>query len=67
MGFIHPENKSGKGGFYLFDDNTGLRYPDFYKEGTVLDAKYKRLGDYSRVAAYRLPKILPLTLISVQL
>ena len=50
MGFIHPENKSGKGGFYLFDDNTGHRYPDFYKEESVLDAKYKRLGDYSRVA-----------------
>ena len=50
MGFVHPENKSGKGGFYLFEDNTGLRYPDFYKKGFVLDAKYKKFENYCKVA-----------------
>lgn len=47
-GFIHPENKSHKGGIYLFDDNSGIRYPDFYKDDMVLDAKYKRLGSYDK-------------------
>lgn len=49
-GFKHPENKNRKGGIYLFEDNSGIRYPDFYKEGFVLDAKYKRLDDYDNVA-----------------
>lgn len=50
MGFIHPENKHGKGKIYLFEDNSGVRYPDFYKGDYVLDAKYKRLGSYDRVS-----------------
>ena len=50
LGFNHPQNKLGKGGIYLFDDHSGLRYPDFYKEDMVLDAKYKRLGSYDRVS-----------------
>lgn len=49
-GFKHPENKLHKGGIYLFDDHSGLRYPDFYKDDMVLDAKYKRLGGYDRVS-----------------
>lgn len=49
-GFIHPENKQHKGGIYLFDDHSGLRYPDFYKDDMVLDAKYKRLGCYEKVS-----------------
>lgn len=49
-GFIHPENKQHKGGIYLFDDHSGLRYPDFYKDDMVLDAKYKRLGCYDKVS-----------------
>lgn len=57
-GFKHPENKLGKGGIYLFEDvdehgkkhHSGIRYPDFYKEGFVLDAKYKRLGGYDKVS-----------------
>lgn len=49
-GFRHPENKSHKGGIYLFDDNSGIRYPDFYKDDVVLDAKYKRLGSYDKVS-----------------
>lgn len=49
-GFKHPENKLDKGGIYLFDDHSGLRYPDFYKDDMVLDAKYKRLGGYDRVS-----------------
>lgn len=48
--FKHPENKFHKGGIYLFDDDTGIRYPDFYKSDMVLDAKYKRFGSYNRVS-----------------
>ena len=44
-GYIHPQNKISKGRIYLFDDRTGVRYPDFYKEGIVLDAKYKRYAE----------------------
>ena len=49
-GFKHPENKLHKGGIYLFDDHSGIRYPDFYKNDMVLDAKYKRLGSYDKVS-----------------
>lgn len=44
-GYIHPQNKISKGRIYLFDDRTGVRYPDFYKDGIVLDAKYKRYAE----------------------
>jgi 5-methylcytosine-specific restriction endonuclease McrBC regulatory subunit McrC len=50
VGFTHPENKIHKGGIYLFDDHSGVRYPDFYKDDFVLDAKYKRLGSYEKVS-----------------
>ena len=50
LGFRHPENKLHKGGIYLFDDHSGIRYPDFYKDDMVLDAKYKRLGSYDKVS-----------------
>lgn len=57
-GFKHPENKRKTGGIYLFKDNgedgrihvSGKRYPDFYKDGVVLDAKYKRLENYDKVS-----------------
>jgi 5-methylcytosine-specific restriction endonuclease McrBC regulatory subunit McrC len=50
VGFTHPQNKLHKGGIYLFDDHSGIRYPDFYKDDMVLDAKYKRLGSYEKVS-----------------
>lgn len=50
VGFTHPENKLHKGGIYLFEDHSGIRFPDFYKDDFVLDAKYKRLGSYDKVA-----------------
>lgn len=58
QGFVHPQNKLDKGGIYLFEDidsqgkkhKSGVRYPDFYKEDFVLDAKYKRLGSYDKVS-----------------
>lgn len=50
IGFTHPQNKLNKGGIYLFDDQSGIRYPDFYKDDMVLDAKYKRLGSYEKVS-----------------
>ena len=49
-GFTHPENKLHKGGIYLFEGHSGVRYPDFYNEEMVLDAKYKRLGSYQIVS-----------------
>lgn len=57
-GFIHPQNKIGKGKIYLFEDmdstgkihKSGERYPDFYKDDFVLDAKYKRLESYEKVS-----------------
>ena len=44
-GYIHPQNKISKGRISLFTDGSGYRYPDFYKEDIVLDAKYKRYAD----------------------
>ena len=49
-GFKHPENRLQKGGIYLFEGHSGLRFPDFYNDDMVLDAKYKRLGSYKSVA-----------------
>ena len=43
-GFIHPTNKNGKNPIYLFEHNTYPRFPDFYNERIVLDAKYKHLN-----------------------
>ena len=45
QGYIHPQNKVHKGRISLFTDGSGTRYPDFYKENIVLDAKYKRYSD----------------------
>ena len=50
MGFKHPENRLKKGGIYLFEDHSGERFPDFYKDDIVLDAKYKRIGNYENVS-----------------
>lgn len=50
VGFTHPKNKLHQGGIYLFDDHSGVRYPDFYKNDFVLDAKYKRLDSYDKVS-----------------
>jgi 5-methylcytosine-specific restriction endonuclease McrBC regulatory subunit McrC len=50
VGFTHPENKRHKGGIYLFEDRSGIRYPDFYTKDFVLDAKYKKLGSYHKVS-----------------
>lgn len=44
FGFIHPENKNGTGSLSLFTNGTGRRYPDFYNNNAVIDAKYKRYG-----------------------
>lgn len=42
LGFIHPENKKSTGSLPLFTNGTVRRYPDFYNDNTVIDAKYKR-------------------------
>jgi 5-methylcytosine-specific restriction enzyme subunit McrC len=44
-GYKHPRNKDKTGRICLFKDGTGWRYPDFYKEGIILDAKYKGYGN----------------------
>jgi 5-methylcytosine-specific restriction endonuclease McrBC regulatory subunit McrC len=44
--FKHPRNDLSKGGIRLFKSRTGyIRYPDFWKDGFIIDAKYKRLLD----------------------
>lgn len=45
IGFKHPENKLGYGAVHLFSPKRGPRYPDFYNEQMVLDAKYKRYSE----------------------
>ena len=42
IGFKHPQNKIREGAIYLFEENEAERYPDFYSDNFVLDAKYKR-------------------------
>ncbi|NLE53748.1 MAG: 3-isopropylmalate dehydrogenase [Lentisphaerae bacterium] len=42
-GYRHPENKTGRGRLYLYRDQRGLIYPDFFKDDVVIDAKYKRM------------------------
>ena len=49
IGFEHPRNKEGVGRRYLFTDNTGFIYPDFYSRHMVLDAKYKWYADWTHV------------------
>lgn len=44
-GYVHPQNKVFSGRINLFTDRTGPRYPDFYKDDIVLDAKYKRYAN----------------------
>lgn len=43
-GFIHPRNKTRNNPLYLFKGSKYPRYPDFYKENIILDAKYKRIN-----------------------
>lgn len=45
MGIKHPKNKEQKGGFPLFENGKAMRYPDFYNDDIVLDAKYKSYYD----------------------
>ena len=49
-GFKHPNNKKREGGKCIFKNHKGIRYPDFYNDNFVLDAKYKRFEDYSDAA-----------------
>ncbi len=51
-GFNHPQNKVGKGAIYLFEKtdyededrhSRCKRYPDYFKDGCIIDAKYKHL------------------------
>lgn len=48
MNFEHPENKTGKGRRYLYEDGkSGPIFPDFIGENSILDAKYKLLDEQS--------------------
>lgn len=49
LDFEHPQNKMGKGRKYLFSNETGICYPDFYNNDMVLDAKYKGYEDWQKV------------------
>lgn len=48
-GFEHPRNKLNRGGKHLFTDNSGICYPDFYRDGIVLDAKYKGYSSWDKI------------------
>ncbi len=43
-GFNHPKNKTSEGAIFLFKNSKGKRFPDFWKDNFILDAKYKRLA-----------------------
>jgi len=43
-GFKHPRNKTGTDPEYIFEPRERAIYPDFWKEGIVADAKYKKLA-----------------------
>lgn len=70
IGFKHPKNKEGRGAVYLFKPKRGPRYPDFFNDMMVLDAKYKRYSeggvsgisreDIAQVISYMYIKRLPL-------
>jgi len=48
-GFRHPHNRIGEGSIYLFEKQEEggkyryKRYPDFFRKGCILDAKYKHI------------------------
>jgi len=44
-GFNHPKNKNFEGAIYLFSNSNSMyqRFPDFWKDNFILDAKYKRM------------------------
>jgi 5-methylcytosine-specific restriction enzyme subunit McrC len=45
-GFEHPMNKTFSGAIYLFSDlRSYKRYPDFWKENFIIDAKYKNFTE----------------------
>lgn len=57
--FRHPLNREQKGGIAVFKKHPLRFYPDFYRPGFVLDAKYKRYAeksvqseDYHQLIAY---------------
>ncbi len=44
--FKHPKNKTSKGAIYLFaNPKKHKRYPDFWRDNFIIDAKYKKLSD----------------------
>ena len=46
IGFLHPRNKDSQGAIWLFNNpKSAPRYPDFYKQDFILDAKYKDYTD----------------------
>lgn len=56
MGFLHPDNRKHKGALYLFETNKKPRFPDFYLNDMVLDAKYKggvQREDYHQMITYQ--------------
>lgn len=58
-GFMHPSNKTSSGAIYLFSKPKRYkRYPDFWKNDIILDAKYKRMiepldrNDMNQIISY---------------
>lgn len=41
LDIVHPRNKRKEGAICLFENHSAERYPDFYCDNMILDAKYK--------------------------
>lgn len=58
LGFNHSRNKDKTGALSYFENGAGTIYPDFWKDGMVIDAKYKQLqrevdaDDYAQIISY---------------
>lgn len=49
-GFVHPRNRSNTDKVSLFVNGNGTRYPDFYSNRYVFDAKYKRFETFNNIS-----------------
>ena len=57
-GFTHPENKIRKNGIEPYGNIDKKMYPDFYKTGMVVDAKYKHISEIKCIDRNDLNQIL---------
>lgn len=63
LDYIHAENKTHKNPIYFYKNKKSPRYPDFYSDKIILDAKYKQLEEkgISREDLYQITSYLHVT------